>query len=257
MASNQMTGTERDEVRYAIETLIGRGTKFYPCPLVNRRELVRLWMKILPSEIEQAAKTLFQARYELGADTIEHVSFAWQQCGAVVELHLRTQPDPGPDYFLRPPASRRLTPILLTMETCRADFSKFEMGSIKPLEDWVRTIRQFDTEAVEALACFEDIMTMANTPGQIRRMVPELQQYMKPTMQLKMGARDSPLPRRIVGPGGELIKSGWAEYDKEKVQRMCHTLAKCFLIPAPENPVEFSSEVARIPWARAIDRSRG
>jgi hypothetical protein len=252
MASNQMTGVERREITSAVEELLGRGVLFYRCPLVSRQELDDVWMSMLRPDVAAAIRTMRRAGYGLRGDVQEYSEFTWDEMGACIGFHIRNWPDPGPLYFVESPRNSRMHmqksqhELEVLFQTFKGDGT--DTHPLKLFRTWVKDSMAFHNEATRALSCFGDIMKLASTPGQVFRMVPDLVQYMTPSMKNKVGDRSSPVPVRILDSDGTVRREGWAEYDKDKVLAMCHTLAKCYLLPKPDSAIEFTNALGWNPW---------
>jgi hypothetical protein len=86
---------------------------------------------------------------------------------------------------------------------------------------WLRARAALETEFDEAFTTINEIIEMASTIGQLRRMMPDLATYLSPTHRnlLRAQQRASSLPHEF------------AAFDHGKLHRAVGVMAKCHLLP--------------------------
>lgn len=94
------------------------------------------------------------------------------------------------------------------------------------LMEWVRACALMDEEIFNAQQVIEDLFGMIKTAGQLRRMVPDLFQY------LPEDAREAFADQKRASS----LPFEWAAYDRGKVDRMLGTFHKCHLLRGLEKP---------------------
>ena len=94
--------------------------------------------------------------------------------------------------------------------------------------DWARPAGQLVMEMHEAWETVRQLVNMASTAGQIKRMVPELLNYLpkEKAEALRAQKRSSSIPYE------------WSAYDRKRVQRMLFCAAKCYLLPKGDGKIE-------------------
>jgi hypothetical protein len=94
------------------------------------------------------------------------------------------------------------------------------------LLEWVEACAIMDDEIFNAQYVIEEIFAMIKTAGQLKRMIPDLLQYLPEDARnaLDEQKRTSQVPFE------------WAAYDRGKVERMLDTFHKCSLLKGLEKP---------------------
>jgi hypothetical protein len=121
-----------------------------------------------------------------------------------------------------------------------------ELSAQKSLEfqSWVKASCLMSQRQNDAGKTIDDIVDMLSTPGQLRRMVPELTPYLGPDLQRDLAAqtRKSPLPAL------------WAQFDKDRVERMTAALAEGHLF-AGMGKRQVNLDLGNYSWAQALPTS--
>lgn len=93
------------------------------------------------------------------------------------------------------------------------------------LLQWMQSLAEAQFLAKEVQIVAEEVLDMANTAGQLARMVPELQPF------LGVGAASSVLQQQA----SSRLPIEWAAYDRDRLSRAMNFLTKCSLL----EPVEY------------------
>jgi hypothetical protein len=106
---------------------------------------------------------------------------------------------------------------LVTMAAFEAAFGEHA----KTLLSWARNYAQLVGECESAIKTCKELIAMINTAGQLRRMCPEMVQYLpeEKRLALEMQPRTSAVPH------------DWSAFPRNRVYRMVETMAKCWMIP--------------------------
>jgi hypothetical protein len=125
--------------------------------------------------------------------------------------------------FLNWPAQGPFKAKYTKISGCRMrQMSLLDFGGPLPSETydefiaWANAAAACDARQTEARSVINDIIKMLSTAGQLRRMVPELVQYLPAQIQKDIAdqQRASPFPEE------------WASYPKDKVEKMLAALAE-------------------------------
>jgi Zn-dependent M32 family carboxypeptidase len=108
--------------------------------------------------------------------------------------------------------------------------------------EWAVHTAQLRDEITEAVQVINDVFDMAKTAGQVKRMVPELLQYLpfKLRSAYEEQKRASSMPFE------------WAPYDKSKVERMITTVSKGHLLSNMAKQCQSGyhvNQIGSITWA--------
>lgn len=214
MASNQLTKEEKDNITTHINALLGRGVEFLKFPL-EEEHLLSIVRARVDEELLQAVRVVVKAKMSLNITT--RVVFPYSPPHyALVNINAAL-----PKPMVRYPAWE--TPQLSQMEP----FTLSEVADLcgedtaKAFHSWVDDVTQFSREATSARKVIEEIVDMASTPGQLRRMVPDLIEFLSRSTQLRLKeqVRASSMPFE------------WAAYPREPLYAATTTISKCYLLP--------------------------
>jgi hypothetical protein len=223
MASNQLSDTTIQNIKDSADTLFGRVFEGYPCPLDmdQRRELS--WCMYSPEELARI-KSLWADCGKSIFNTYTSVQF--EILGHPVRFYeILTDEDHSDQFFAIRNEGLQISETLIHER----------LGPLagKALLAWVRGAVQISHEIHSANSCLGDILQMASTPGQLKRMLPDLLQYLNASERniLLSQTRGSSMPYE------------WAAYDRNKVNELAVTMAKCKLLPEStgERPISWES----------------
>lgn len=229
MASNQLTDEESKKIRRTIDTLLIRGFHFYPCPLESRLAVRHLWYSFFKPEVVAAHEKLEAVGYDTRSCTVQVVSLRWHDHHIV--FRLSDHDEPGPMRLLSPLVSALKSGTPLCFEDTGISQAEFE--------EWVENVGRLDEEIIDARSTLDRAMALANTPGQLKRMIPGIEQYMPASVQDRMGSRAS------------AVNIKWsARSDPMDANRLSILLAKCYLMPRTESTDEYNTVLTSKTWAR-------
>ncbi len=162
-----------------------------------------IFCSMYPPEVIAAHELLLTGRY---AGRLSSYETLWVVCGD--EHHTLSFAAPGPAHGF---------PDLAIPSPGRVDATRFP-----ELHAWMKRMHEMHTLVSEVSRIVYDLQSMANTPGQLVRMVPDLARFITgyARQQLNQQERRSPIPY------------AWAAYPKENVDRLLNTLAMASLLPA-------------------------
>lgn len=89
------------------------------------------------------------------------------------------------------------------------------------LFEWIRNAWIYDRRFDEDLSTLKELLKMAQTPGHLKRMLPDVVDYMDPQDRrvLLQQTRASSMP------------FAWAAFDRDKVNQLATNMARCKLLP--------------------------
>lgn len=186
-------------------------------PLTDE-QMVDVWEVSFPTEIKNAYLTLHASGYSMNIHC-RQVRFYVPDLKMDVSFYQRNRQE----CFLRPPTSG---PWLLHVPTQRGTSIRhmplidFKNALVKDTYAeflvWCSAAAKCDERQTEARGVIDDIIKMLSTAGQLRRMVPELVQYLPESHRRAIAdqLRASPFPVE------------WAAYPKDKVDRLLAALAE-------------------------------
>lgn len=234
MPSNVLTKEDKGLVLADIDRLLGRGVGFLPCPLVDHQD----HMKVLASRVRledwTAAKHAAEGGYPLRL-TSEYKMPYYSYDGRPMIFAVKT-----PEQVLWHP--RWESQRHRAKWEKDSPFTDSEMQFIlgpglgSKFASWVVDVKQFHREAVSTYQTCEQIVKMASTPGQLKRMMPDLVSRLGRSAQriLRDQKRASSMPFE------------WAEFPREPVYAAEALLAKCYLLP--DSHVVWSSRNINHTW---------
>lgn len=228
MGSTTMSDEDKSAIENAVGHLLGRAVWHRPWPLTGE-ETQRLWIRTFPPEIQLAWDTLAERDYELHSDSLRHGVLVIGEADASVHLHTDTMKyeTDWPPMLLK---CHNIGQVAMILPAYRGEECMHGMSiSYADLLDWARYKKDLSEQTTEAWNTFMELLEMANTPGHLKRMCPDIIPYLAERTRKKIGDRQSPMP------------SGFTTFDRDKVYRLCHTLAKCHLLPEVEG-VDFEKK---------------
>lgn len=211
----------KSDLDSALDTLLGRPIAAYPCPLTPV-EQAGLWLGFLPDHL-QAAYKVFKDEH-LYTNSLEDANqeFCLNVGGKLFDIHLRTQPFKSlnaPIEWVEDHCVRNSQYLRLLVDGGK--IASLIPSSADAFFDWVRNRAAIATEFTEALATLRCVLEMVTTVGQLRRMIPDVIEYLPEDKQriIREQQRASSLPAQ------------WAVFDRAAVHRATCALAKAHLMP--------------------------
>lgn len=215
MASNQLPEGARKKIFREIDKLFGRPLLAYQCPLSFEERVALARCNCTPEEIA-AIKILGDfGMFRVGDHLQMYVEGKFENSGQYITYHLRSDDCPGespdlefvgiknkPTEYSRPKIYERLG-----IEVAGKFFY------------WLDTAMDLSMEIEAARMAVQEIMTMAKTPGHLRRMVPELYKLVY-RLDRAQGGRTSAAPYE------------WAAYPRQRAAALTETMAKLTLLKA-------------------------
>lgn len=209
MATNQLSDQDRTAIKKAVDHLFGRAITHFPCPLQTmdeRRDLY--WCSRTDQQLQALSElhtdriAVFRNHYEVEL-SIGHEAYAM--------FLKRADSSDNDDYFWGAPMMGGVIPL----ERIRQRVPKAE-----DLLSWLGTTKKLGAECALAFPTFMELLRMCSTAGQVRRVLPELVDFMPSTVKLILGkqTRASNVPFE------------WSAFDRSRVEQLTNTMAKCMLL---------------------------
>lgn len=234
MASNQLTDKVRLDIKESIDHLLGRVLPFMPCPVVKFHDINQLDMSILTPEVKEALLTLQRSTIAPVLETIRWTRIQFQIPVSALEPIVQFTAT-GEHYFFWHRRCRMNEEYI----KIRPGITRSILGKELAAEffTWMTRATEFTKDAELALTTVKEIVTMAKTPGQLKRMMPDLVDYVPPSYRaaLRNQQRSSSVPFE------------WATYPREKLHAASTTLAKCTLLPS-QKEFKWSERMVTHTW---------
>ena len=210
--------------------LFGRIWKAMPCPFTDA-DLVRAHNAMVPVKYIDMAVEMEAAKYNVRHMFRDRTCFTWQVTpDEEYEVNLAVQHWLGRDDAVCVERSFMILPVIDGKKVLRyPDPLAHAWGDQwGKWCDWARPAGQLVMEMHEAWQTVQQLVNMASTAGQIKRMVPELLNYLPKDKaeELRAQKRSSSIPYE------------WSAYDRRRVQRMLFCAAKCYLLPKGDGNIE-------------------
>lgn len=242
--STRLGVIDKERILEDLGKLYGRMYKLMPCP-IEQENLPSLFNNLIPKNFRTIAAHLIENKYDVDAWFSSNVSLYADLHGNRYKVQLanfsntpRTyHDDPAKTFasklsrsFMNPPGclnNTHVNPPAYSYEQLAEAFG----AEFKVFEDWVVNFGTLHSEVAEAWVCMNEIVKMITTAGQLRRMIPDLIQYLPKERAEALGkqVRASSLPY------------DWSAYDRSKVQRMLDATSKCYLISSHNSFVNFEN----------------
>lgn len=217
MATNQMSQDQKDSIKKEVDNLLARGYAFYKFPLRTREERLKVLLSRVDPRLVEAHALLKDNGYSM--QQISGVSISYIPAGGMKEQIniLHSDADP-PEYFPAHPAYRDYAKKPFTEEEVAKVLSPERAHDISM---WATDARRYWKEAIAAQKAVAGVLKITNTGGQLRRMFPELIDWLSPNLKKKVSEqkRASSLPYE------------WAGMARPPVYAASALLSKCYLLP--------------------------
>jgi hypothetical protein len=240
--TTRLNNYDRENTVTTLLNLLSNITKFVDMPVKDKATIINLWHAKFPPELFEAIDTLKQLGY--GTNTSgENFRIAVEMDGQVFTAMMKTAEIP-----IGPSGEPKLAPLKLSAELARnpdmlckikgevwtanampmtPEYIHKHLGSdADAFLAWMRETAQLRDELHNAAKVIKDVFTMAKTAGQIKRMVPDMLQYLPEELRkaCEEQKRSSILPFE------------WAPYDKSAVDAMILTVSKGHLLTGMGKP---------------------
>ena len=200
--------------------LYGRLYKATPCPMDDDDLLVTCVNTMVPETYRKLARAMHARGYRIDAWFRSDQEFTTPVDGKLVWMffNIGYESDPFDRFMYRPRLKDGRDWHAITPELFREAFGPHTDEMLQ----WGLNRAMLTTEMQEAWETTSKIVEMTSTAGQIKRMVPQLLDYLPKDKAdaLREQKRSSSVPYE------------WGAFDRHKVQRMLTALAKCHIMPA-------------------------
>lgn len=255
--TTRLNSADRQNTVESLHGVLSNIVRFVEMPVRDRHKMVNLWHGQFPRELFEAIETLRKLGYGPSSVTAQSYRVAMEIEGEVYTALIRTGDLPfegdAPMEPMRmsPQVSKGTTRTVKYNSTAinamvlNLEYVKGHLGAAdaEAFVEWMIHTAKLREEILDAATVITDIFDMAKTAGQIKRMVPDLLQYLPASLRQAYDEqkRASTMPFE------------WAPYDKGRVERMILAVSKGHLLanmakPGREN-LSFGSLDA-IMWAR-------
>jgi hypothetical protein len=244
MATTRLGVNDKAELRRDFELLFGRCYALMPCPIAGTY-LPALYNNLVPEPYKKAAVEMMARGYNCELWFLRTVEFVVPVNNIKMTFCLTIDDVPGgrppatifDRLFMQRPRSSKTQPYG-DVSTAELELAFGEHG--KPLLDWGWQYATLVNECFTAWDTAAEIIEMTSTAGQLRRMVPEMLQYLPDEKRtvLERQVRSSAIPHE------------WTYYDRRRVRDMLTTMAKCWLMPKHERIHRTITDHAPDTWAR-------
>ena len=219
--STRLGNKDKEDILAELNRLLGRSWKMFPCPFEDVG-MVRIYNGIHRVEELDMITALDNAGYNVRHCFADAAAVIWTSLkGDMYEIHMRLGreirdlPKVDSRFLYKPDATNinlRHGEDSLRL-SCGNDWGIFQ--------EWVINQGSLYDEMKSAWDTVNEIVNMTSTAGQIRRMVPELLDYLPKDKAeaLRAQKRASNVPYK------------WSAFDRNRVQRALHALAKCHIMP--------------------------
>lgn len=212
MASNQLTQQTKYAIMETLDKLFGRMLTGFKCPLTlaQRYQLARCNLSDETLEAILRVEERCHSTLREVVVVIYTIAKAGGNGTLMFKLRASDAPDhPEPTFF-----------GIAVAPTCtNRDAIAYRLGcsTAHDFFMWLDQAVDLSEDILCALQTAKDVMDMAKTPGQLRRMVPELYAV-------------APLNQKITQSQRSALPYKWAEYPRRNVELLVDLMAKCKLL---------------------------
>lgn len=222
MASNQLTELTRRAIQNEVSIIFGRAIEFFRFPLTTIAERTTLARCCYSDEFVNHIAEVVRCDDPTDSILVSHtgilVSLQLPE-GMQVKLHLRSDDtdDEQPDYV-------GVTGYGTKVVTWPVVVERLGRHKADALFTWVSDVVSITEDIKVASRTLKELIEMARTPGQLRRMIPELVACMPLRLQKELA------------PQGQQRASSvpfeWSSFPRASVEHATTVLAKCKLLPS-------------------------
>lgn len=241
-ATTRLNNVDRSNTIQSLHGVLNNIVRFVEMPVRDRHKMVNLWHGKFPRELFQAIDTLHSLGYGPTHSGGANYRVALEVEGEVYAALIRTEELPfegaaAPMQPMRmsPEIAKDMTrmvrigsnvqhrPLVLNLEYMEEHLGAADTNTFV---EWVVHTAKLREEIIDASQVINDVFEMAKTAGQIKRMVPDLLQY------LPLGLRQAYEEQKRAST----MPFEWAPYDKSRVERMILTVSKGHLLANMAKP---------------------
>lgn len=255
--TTRLNSADRQNTVESLHGVLSNIVRFVEMPVRDRHKMVNLWHGQFPRELFEAMDVLKKLGYGPSHSGSPNYRVAMEIEGEVYTALIRTEELPFEGEV--PMEPMRMSPNISNATTrvvghapssyratvLHLEYVEKHLGAADTAAfvEWMIHTAKLREEILDAATVITDIFDMAKTAGQIKRMVPDLLQYLPASLRQAYDEqkRASTMPFE------------WAPYDKGRVERMILAVSKGHLLanmakPGREN---FSfGTLDAIMWAR-------
>lgn len=218
--------TERNEKKFigaALKGIVNETINYHHSnhPLTDKHK-IHAWNFHIAPQIKESIKLLSASGYRvnhLATNRVEFIVPDWK-------LGIRWVSGDSHGFILCPHQGQFATALRQIGEykakaiTQDQLFECLDINTVYAVRDWANIAADLSDDARNARRTIEELLDIIKTVGQLKRMVPELIQYMPDNLKEALDGqlRRSPFP------------SEWAAFDKSKIERLLLVLAKGHLV---------------------------
>ena len=230
MATTRLGVGDKEALTREVSQLLGRIGEGIPCPIPHD-QLPRMHNHLVPQHLRDIVVTMSEAQYDTSQWFQGHAKYVVMLDGQPFRLYYEVS------CYLdsrrgKEALCKTLMQLPATGSTVKIDGDKIDVVPVPlihaafgehaaPLLEWVKNYGRLHAEMVDAMSTASKIIEMTSTAGQIRRMVPDMLQYLTKERRQAMEEqkRASSVPYE------------WAAFDRSCVARMLQAMAKSHLLP--------------------------
>lgn len=233
MARTAMSHSDKNDFTRKIGALCNGAMRFMKCP-VELSTLVDAHNRLVPKELIDAVDTAHRYGVYISSQHTDSWDYLFE-LGGDRAMWLRVYTPESNALRVIPPVSVQKYKKVVTLGKdviCGRDAAKHRVTPLevyKPgmteeqfqsLIDWGEQVVDLEREVAQVVFTFNEILKMASTIGQLKRMVPEIVNY-APT-GLRTALQDM--------KAQSALPAEWGPYDKSRVVSMLGSLAKFHLL---------------------------
>ena len=252
MATTRLSKNELAEAQAKLLSVLDFGIRFLECPISDEDKGI-FWHKGFPDDLLDAYTTLND--HGVGVEysaTTRAVGFVIPDAGGTAFAVRLCMVEAQRGFFT---ITHKMMDKWATIKLKDDQYTQWPVVSVQTLVDrlgqeqadamldWAKSCAIMDDEIFNAQKVIGELFGMIKTAGQLRRMVPDLFQYLPEDARAAFTdqKRASSLPYE------------WAAYDRTAVDKMLGTFHKCHLLRGLEKPsmAKASREDDAFSWATA------
>lgn len=230
MTTARITQAEHNEIVEKFSEMLGRIINANPCPLTPD-EMIQAWENTLPEDYVAAYRTM--ERYaRTSQEKTNRADLPLRQKDGTcitVRLHIGGYGNHSKNHTEKFAIYRHEEPVPLAQMDLPAE-------RLESFVEWMQLAPLLLARNKCAYSTIEDLLRMASTVGQVKRMAPELVYYMSDRYKAAANEQQRRSP----------LSPEWSMYPRAAVKECIDTLAICHLLPPGRRQVAY---VEDIPWA--------
>lgn len=245
MATTRLSEHDRNVTVDSLKDVIANIVRFVDCPIKKGGPILHLWNNKFPRELVEARKTvqkyniavggvsdMMRFAVPLGGDRVLTARLRMTELveidGLDVPLELKLlKANPELCRNVIVPQEGQVNHNYYAMPVT-PDEIKHALGNDEGAAylEWMQQSADLYTEITDAGRVLDDLFGMIKTAGQVKRMVPDLLQYLPVAQRAAFEDQKR----------ASTVPFEWAPYDKSAVERMLVTLSKGHLLAGMAKP---------------------